>query len=115
MVLLVAALFADDHQIIEDEDRSSMTLAEVWTSTQIKDFIDSELQDKMALRCGEFLERERESERATCKYLLASSNYTMYVYIHSNINFMMNSIHTRSWLPRSKRNVLIGILITLRL
>ena len=45
-----------------------MSLAKVWTSAQIQDFVDVALQNKTALRSGEFLEgerggRERERKR----------------------------------------------------
>ena len=55
----MATLFANNQQIVEDEQRPSVSLAKVWTSAQIQDFTDVELQNKVTLRGGEFLERER--------------------------------------------------------
>ena len=60
LVLLVSTLFADDHQIVEDEQCPLVSLAKVRTSAQIQDFIDVALQNKTTLRSGEFLEGERE-------------------------------------------------------
>ena len=59
LVLLVSTLFADDHQIVEDEQCPLVSLAEVRTSAQIQDFVDVALQNKTTLRSGEFLEGER--------------------------------------------------------
>ena len=56
----MSTLFAEDHQIVEDEQCPLVSLAKVRASTQIQDFIDAELQNKTTLRGGEFLEGERE-------------------------------------------------------
>ena len=58
----MATLLAHNHQIVEDEQCPSVSLSEVWTSTQVNDFIDVELQNKMALGGGEFLQGGRGTE-----------------------------------------------------
>ena len=66
MVLLMTTLLADNHQIVKDEYCSTMSM-EIWTfSFQVQDFIDTELQNKMTLRGGEFLKggRKRKMEEA---------------------------------------------------
>ena len=70
LVLLMATLLTHDHQIVEDEQRPFVSLTKVGTSAQVQNFIDVELQNKMTLGGGEFLEgrkgrgeREREGER----------------------------------------------------
>ena len=56
LVLLMATLLTHDDQIVEDEQRSFVSLAKVGTSAQVQNFIDIELQNKMTLGSGEFLE-----------------------------------------------------------
>jgi hypothetical protein len=55
LVLLVSTLLAHDHQIVEDEQCPFVSLAKVWSTAQIQDFVDVELQNKTTLRGGEFL------------------------------------------------------------
>ena len=63
MVLLMTTLLADNHQIVKDEYCSTMS-TEVWTFfVQVQDFIDTELQNKMTLRGGEFLKGGRKRKR----------------------------------------------------
>ena len=95
LVLLVSTLFADDHQIVEDEQCPLVSLAKVWTSAQIQDFLDVALQNKTTLRSGEFLEgerggREREREREKIKHAIKKMG-------------SQASIHITE-LPRSIRN-----------
>ena len=93
LVLLMSTLFADDHQIVEDEQCPLVSLAKVWTSAQIQDFIDVALQNKTTLRSGEFLEGERggrEGEREKIKHAIKETG-------------SQASIHITE-LPRSIRN-----------